>query len=47
MTTEGKEKSASGGTEIPVSQLSVIAESAEVEVLIFDKSEIAFFPEDV
>ena len=25
----------------------MVADSAEVEVLIFDKSEIAFFPEDV
>ena len=27
--------------------MSVVADSAEVEVLIFDKNEIAFFPEDV
>jgi len=47
VTTDGKEKGESGQDKIPMSQLSVVAESAEVEVLIFDKSEIAFFPEDV
>mmetsp|Transcript_25404 Transcript_25404/g.33969 ORF Transcript_25404/g.33969 Transcript_25404/m.33969 type:complete len:158 (+) Transcript_25404:222-695(+) len=47
VTTEGKEKSASGRDEIHPAQLSVVADSAEVEILIFDKSEIAFFPEDV
>ena len=47
MTTEGKEKTASGKEEIMPSQLCVVANSAEVEVLIFDKCEIAFFPEDV
>ena len=47
VTTEGKEKSATGKDEIHPAQLSVVADSAEVEVLIFDKSEIAFFPEDV
>ena len=47
VTTEGKEKSASGRDEINPAQLSVVADSADVEVLIFDKSEIAFFPEDV
>lgn len=47
VTTEGKVESASGREEISPSQLSVIANSAEVEVLIFNKSEITFFPEDV
>ena len=47
VTTDGKEKSATGKDEINPSQLSVVADSAEVEVLIFDKNEIAFFPEDV
>jgi len=47
ITTEGKEKSATGQDIIKPAQLSVIADSAEVEILIFDKNEIAFFPEDV
>ena len=47
VTTEGKQKSANGQDEISPSQLSVVADSAEVEVLIFEKSEIVFFPEDV
>ena len=47
VTTDGKEKNKSGVNEIPKSQLNVIADSAEVEILIFDKNEIAFFPEDV
>ena len=47
VTTEGKEKSATGHDIIQPSQLSVVANSAEVEILLFDKNEIAFFPEDV
>ena len=47
ITTEGKTASASGQDVIDPSQLSVVADSSEVEVLIFDKNEIAFFPEDV
>lgn len=47
ITTDGKEKTATGQEIISPAQLTVVADSAEVEVLIFDKNEIAFFPEDV
>ena len=47
VTTEGKELSANGDYIILPSQLTVVADSTEVEILIFDKSEITFFPEEV
>ena len=47
VTTEGKVLNANGQTIIQPSQLSVVANSAEVEVLIFNKNEITFLPEEV
>ena len=47
VTMEGKNKNQNGTEKILPSQLTVIADSNEVEVLIMDKNLITFFPEDV
>ena len=47
VTTDGKEKSSSTGEVGLESQMSVVAITAEVKVLILEKEEIALFPEDV
>ena len=47
VTTDGKEKSSNTGEVGLESQMSVVATTAEVKVLILEKEEIALFPEDV
>ena len=46
VTTEGKDKSTAGHQGLE-SQMSVVAMTANVKVLILEKEEIALFPEDV
>ena len=47
ITQEGRVVDENGASIILPSQLSVVADSAEVEVLIMDRSQMPFFPEDV
>ena len=47
ITNEGKLYDENGNKMIPPSQLSVVADSAEVEVLIMNRSWMSLFPEEV
>ena len=47
ITNEGKVYDENGNKMIPPSQLSVVADSAEVEVLIMNRSWMSLFPEEV
>ena len=47
ITNEGKEWDKDGQSFIRPAQLSVVADSAEVEILIMEKNQMPLFPEDV
>ena len=47
LTDEGRVLDDKGNSVILPSQLCIVADSAEVEVLIMDKSQMPFFPEEV